>query len=153
MDYSIDTSSLITAWRDLYPKDVFPSFWDKIDADITSSTLAATDEVLHELKAIEDDLYAWAKERPHMFHSHSKDIQREVRRIQSVFPKIVNPDKTSPEADPFVISLAIVNSCTVISQERPNGNHNKPKIPDVCSNFSVKHINILGYIREKRWTF
>lgn len=53
MHYSVDTSSILDAWRRYYPPDVFPALWTNLDRLIASGSLRATDEVRIELAQIE----------------------------------------------------------------------------------------------------
>jgi len=59
--YVIDTNALIDLWRRRYPRDVFPTLWQKIEELIKSGELVAPQEVLSELQRQHDELYLWAK--------------------------------------------------------------------------------------------
>ena len=56
--YVIDTNALIDLWRRRYPRDVFPTLWQKIEGLIKSGELVAPQEVLNELQRQHDELYA-----------------------------------------------------------------------------------------------
>jgi hypothetical protein len=56
-------------------------------------------------------------------------------------------------ADPFVIAFAKCNNFIVVTAETRRGNENKPTIPFLCKEFSVKYMNILKLIRQERWFF
>ncbi len=53
-------------------------------------------------------------------------------------------------ADPFVIAIAEVESCMVVSGET-NGGPAKPKIPYVCQQRSVPHGRMVDIIRNEDW--
>ena len=50
MAYSVDTSSLIWAWRFAYPRERFPSVWARIEDLIREGGLKASPMVLVELR-------------------------------------------------------------------------------------------------------
>jgi hypothetical protein len=65
----------------------------------------------------------------------------------------VDSEKERSRADPFVIALALVKKCPVVTGEKSNGTPNRPKIPIVCDHFGVRYLNLLQLIREKHWKF
>lgn len=68
------------------------------------------------------------------------------------FPTLIDSEKTTPDADPFVIGLALSKGWTVIASERSNPG-GKPRIPDVCRNYNVKCIKLVEFIRERGWKY
>ena len=155
--YCIDTSALIDLWRRFYPPDVFPSLWQKIEKLISQGWLIAPREVLKELEQKDDELLKWAKERKKIFRKLDYDQINKMRDILRRFPNLVDENKTIPEADPFVIALALSKGWTVITSERPaNLQANptaRPKIPDVCTHYGMKCINLIEFFREQKWEF
>ena len=61
MKYSLDTSTFLNAFIRVYPPDVFPKLWEKINTLIHDGHLKATEMVLEELKRKDDDAYKWGK--------------------------------------------------------------------------------------------
>ena len=60
MRYSVDSSSLITAWNDRYPIDVFPGLWTRLsDAIRNEQVVKITEAVYEELKNQKDELFEW----------------------------------------------------------------------------------------------
>jgi hypothetical protein len=55
-------------------------------------------------------------------------------------------------ADPFVIALAGLNSCPVVTQEQ-GGSATKPRIPYVCRNRGITCMSMLEVIRAEEWRF
>ena len=152
MRYSLDTSALIEAWVRNYPPDVFPAFWSRLEDLIRSGDVAASDEVLHELEARDDDLFAWAKKQPCVFRSLDSVTQAAVSEVLDRYEHLVDT-RGGSAADPFVIGFARVHGLTVVTMEKRTGNMDKPHIPDVCEGFGVRCINLLGFIREMNWVF
>ncbi len=153
MAYSIDTSSLIWAWRFAYPPERFPSVWARIENLIRAGDLKASRMVLAELARQDDDLHAWAEAKPNMFIDLDEAQQRELRDIMAGHPAIVQPGEDRVNADPFVIALARCRAMVVVSEERRSGNPATPKIPNVCAARGVRCINLLGLMTDLGWTF
>lgn len=153
MPYSIDTSSLIWAWRFAYPRDRFPSVWTQFENLIRSGDLKASPMVFEELKRQEDDLHAWAAAKQEMFIALDEAQQQEVREIMAGHAGLVQPGEDRVNADPFVIALARCYGMTVVSEERRSGNPATPKIPNVCVARGVRCVNLLGLMADLGWTF
>jgi hypothetical protein len=152
--YSVDTSAILDGWRRYYPPDTFPGLWEKIDLLIHSGDLQATEEVLHELEKKDDDVFEWANTRKaKLFVPIDDDIQPVVIQILTDFEKLVDTRENRSTADPFVIALAKINECTVVTGERATGRKNRPNIPDVCSALGIRSMTLLQMIRSEGWTF
>lgn len=154
MRYSVDTSALLDGWRRYYPPDVFPALWERLDGLIGLGHFRATEEVLEELKRKDDEIYAWAAERREsLFVPLDEAIQVEVAAILANHKKLVDTRQNRSAADPFVIALARLESCTVVTGERPTGSSERPNIPDVCGALGVRCIGLLELIRSEGWAF
>lgn len=149
--YSIDTSALLNAWRRSYPPDVFPSLWRKIDELIENGALIASEEVLVELERKDDEVYRWAQERASMFVPIDGHVQQLVRNILQSYRRLVDTRRNRSGADPFVIALAQIEGCTVVTNELPSSNLSKPRIPDVCAALAIRCISFLDLVREQGW--
>jgi hypothetical protein len=149
--YCIDTSSLIAAWQERYPIEVFPTLWEKIDALIEDRRLFSPIEVLNEMKKRSDELHAWLKDRKEMFLELEDAVQIEAAHILAQFPRLVGERKLRTSADSFVIALARVKGWQLVTDEKPTATLNRPNIPDVCTQLSMTTIDILSLIRAERW--
>jgi hypothetical protein len=149
--YSLDTSALLNAWRRNYPPDLFPTLWDNIDGLVASGTLIASEEVLIELEKKDDEVFAWAEQHANMFIPIDGQIQQLVCTILQSYPRLIDNRTNRSGADPFVIALAILEKCTVVTNEHATSNQAKPNIPDVCSGIGVRCISMVELIREQSW--
>ena len=158
--YSIDTSGWTSIKRG-YPVSNFPSLWRNVDYLAKNSRLISPHEVYAELEKQDDELLKWAKLHKEPFLKLDDEQVAVGLQIVADFPTLVNPLKQTPDADPFVISLAIVqrkrstllgDECVVVSAEK-RGSPQKYKIPDVCDHFGIRHFSILDVIAEEGWTF
>ena len=153
MKYSIDTSALLDAWVRGFPPDVMPGLWKQLEELIDNGQLIATEEVLYELKKKEDDVYKWAKSHEKMFVPTDEQIQIAVTEILRDHKKLIDTRKNRSGADPFVIALAKVEDCAVITGEKPTSRQERPHIPDVCRDIGIPCIDILQLCRERKWVF
>ena len=153
MRYSIDTSALLDGWKRYYPPDVMPGVWSRLDDLIADGSLRATEEVLIELDRKDDDVYQWAKKRPDLFVPVDDQIQIAVTGILAEHEKLLDTRSGRSAADPFVVALAQIEECTVITGERRTRNADRPNIPDVCDALDIPCITLLDLMRAEGWTF
>lgn len=158
--YCIDTSAWTNIKR-LYPFDIFPSLWEKLDTLIQNNRLISPQQVHEELKKWDDDVFRWVKQRRKLFRQLDEEQIAVAKDILHKFPNLIDWQKETADADPFVISLAIVETrnltllggeCIVVSNEKLGGG-TKAKIPDVCNDFGVKHFSSIEFFNNEGWKF
>lgn len=153
MVYVFDTSALIGAWVRYYPPDSFPGLWDQMDALARSGRLLAPDEVLDELRAQDDELLAWVKDRVDLIAvPTTRAVMLEARAVLADHPHLTKTGTGRGRADPFVIALAASRTCPVVTQEQ-GGSADKPRIPYVCGLRGLACMTILDVVRSERWRF
>lgn len=154
MNYCIDTSALIDAWVRWYPKEMFPSLWEKVDVLIEDGRLISSEEVLQELERKEGDtLHEWAKERQDLFLPLDDEIQTCGSQVMATHPRLVDARAGKSFADPWVIATARTNDCIVVTGEGPGRSPDRPKIPDVCRDMRIPCIGFVELIRQEEWRF
>jgi hypothetical protein len=150
--YCIDTSALIEGFHRTYPAHIFTGLWEKIGGLVAEGVLISPEQVYRELEKQEDDLFEWAKERRGMFITSNMDQLTVTFRIAAEFPQLSRSKTSSNEADPWVIALAEVRRCAVVTEEK-RGSPQSPKIPQICLKYHLRTMKILQMIREEGWTF
>jgi len=120
---------------------------------IDQGVLIATDRVLVELRKKEDKVVEWAIEHEDLFVPIDDEIQIAVSEILKNHRKLIDQRPGRSGADPFVIALALVKNCAVITGEKPTFSEKRPNIPDVCDALGIRWIDILGLFREQEWKF
>lgn len=115
--------------------------------------VGATEEVFLELKKKDDSVHTWAKKHRGMFKRHDAPIQTAAAQILRAHRGLIRANGNRSGADPFVIGLAMVEKCTVVTGERPSGSLAKPRIPDVCISMGVPCISFTGLFDEQGWEF
>jgi len=153
MTYSIDTSALLDGWVRYYPQQVFPGVWDRMEDIIERNILRATEEVQHEVKKKDDDLFKWVTSHPQLIIPHDEALQHEVRDILAQHERLVESGKNRTQADAFVIAVAKLSGATVVSGETRSYKQGKEKIPNVCDALGLKCISLLDMFRDLGWRF
>jgi len=142
--YCIDSSALIEL-RQRYPRAIFPALWQKLSELVRAGRLIAPREVKKEV-AKDDELPSWVKHNRRVFVALTAAQVQRVGEILKRFPGLIDPTKEIPDADPFVIALALSENAenlfakhVVVTMER-RSRGTKPKIPDVCTAYGVECI-------------
>ena len=160
--YCTDTSALIELHA-TYGSDVFVSLWQNVAELVKEGRLIAPREVLREIEKKDDDLLKWVKNHRKIFREEEIEQIQSAQEILSDFPNLIDPAKETPDADPFVIALAIIENtkrqdflfkgqCIVVTQEKPS-RRSRPKIPDVCQHYGIECISVAGLFRKEGWKF
>lgn len=151
--YCLDTSALIESWWRLYRPNSFPTFWKRMEESIINGQVIAPMFVLDELKRKEgDELYSWAENNISMFLPLQNDLQMAQKSIVNRFPRLISEAKNRSLCDPWVIALAQITPCPVVSEENRGGN-STPKIPDVCDSLGIKCLKMADLIENLGWKF
>jgi peptidoglycan/xylan/chitin deacetylase (PgdA/CDA1 family) len=135
------------------PRDVVPGYWTELDKLIVSGDLRATEEVREEIAKKHDEILEWAKQRPTLFVPIDEEIQELVREILTEHRQIIDSRRGRSGADPWVIALAMMNSCAVITMEDRSYSDSRPRIPDVCEAYGIKWLSVVDLIRIEGWQF
>lgn len=154
--YSLDTSSLIEAYRLLYPMENFPALWQELEKLITNDRLKMSEFVFEE--AMRDKvLDKWCRDKglkPYLELKVDDSDQKVVQNILSEYSGMLNVKKGTSGADPWVIALAMkFQSGVVVTEEKSTGNLQYPRIPDVCKAYNIECVTISGIVRKENWIF
>ncbi len=141
--------------KNTYPIEVFPSVWENVGNIAKAGEIISPRQVFRELKVRDDQIHSWAKVHINFqtLDSTQEDI---VKDIMSKHEGLVDLDKSTEDADPFVIALAKSENCIVVTQENRvslSGPKSKPKIPNVCEAYKINWIRILDLFIEQKWEF
>lgn len=150
--YCIDTSSLITGFKRLYPAQVFVGLWRQIDALVEEGRLRAPEEVYRELEDQDDELTKWIKRHRTMFIAPDYYQTAVISQIAVAFPSLSKSKVSANTADPWVIALAESKGYIVVSEER-GGSVQNPKIPQMCQHYRLTHISFLSIVLNEGWVF
>jgi len=158
--YIIDTSSLIEM-KDKYPKDVsiFKPVWNNIEKLFREGRLIMPVEVLKEIEQGDDELKRWAKSKRKIFVKPNKFQFAKMSEILRSFPFLAKPEKHGPNADPWIIALAVAKNDEKQKELFPNryivvteeSKIRQDRIPAVCRNYNIECINLIELFMRERW--
>jgi hypothetical protein len=133
----------------VYPRDVFPSAWMKLDELASNGALISSEQVLEELRVQDDGAHEWALRKKDIFWPLDAPIQKHATLILAKYGTLIDLRKRKSGADPFVVATAIQSSSCVVTEERPSGGPGRVKIPDVCKAYKVECICLLEMLRRE----
>ncbi len=147
--YCIDTSAIVTMWREHYRPQNFPTVWRFMGLVIDEGELVAPREVYDELQEGRDGLFEFVRRKQSKF---VKDLDEEqiklMFEIKARFPQLSDDKKTIPDADPFVIALARQKGWRVVTSE---SDRSPIKIPAACKHYGIPYLSPADFIAEKKW--
>lgn len=157
--YSVDTSALIDLGR-WYPRSVFRKLWQEMKVLVTQGRLIAPPQVREEIKRQDDELLRWVRAQKRMFVQLQSVHLQCVSEILGHFPDLIDPNKQTEDADPFVIAVALArkrghlfgSDYVVVTQERLRS-HGRPRIPNVCQHYGIECLDIFQFFAREGWTF
>ena len=171
--YVFDTDAILNLTRRIYPSAVFPGVHEQIDDLVSNNLVISSVEVLGELginteKKVTEWLNTtqanyppeynlpikWAQKHQGIFLEFDSGLEDIVSKIVTQHKNVVKTQSTSGyDADVHLIALAIHNQWVMVTHEKPSNNQDRPKIPDICSNFGVQCVDLLEMFRIKGWLF
>jgi hypothetical protein len=140
----------------------FESVWKKLDGLVREGRVGAPAIVLKELEYQDDEVTAWAKERPDLFFDESSYQIEKVKDILSNFNGLIRAAYGREQADPFVIAMAherkygpqkdlFQHEVCVVTQEQLHGK--REKIPLVCKYYGLNYLSVVDMIKNENWKF
>jgi len=158
--YVIDTSSLIEM-KDKYPRDVslFKPVWENVEKLCREGRLIMPVEVLKEIEQGDDELKRWTKSKRKILIKPNKPQFAKISEILDKFRFLAKPEKSGPNADPWVIALAVEkndeeqktlfpNRHIVVTEESKT---KTDKIPAVCRSYDIECISLIELFRREGW--
>ena len=167
--YVVDTSALFAAWVERYPPEFFGAVWRFVEG--LGDRLMVCEEVMAEIdRHAEVDrvgnpseivaqigaMRAWLLESSAntglslltLDSDISAEVQRTMGRINSGWShwRAVRSDD---KADPWVIAYARGLGGAVVSEEQRRDSGTGVKIPNVCDELGVPHLNLLELFRAE----
>ena len=155
MAYVIDTSVLSAMFRNYYPGR-FKTLWRLFDEMTDGGLITSVREVYREIEDRGGPELEWADKHSGLFVVPDAKEAAYVASIYGVSHFQANIAKQKllkggKIADPFLIARAAVTGGTVVTMEqrRPNA----AKIPNICDHFSVRCLDLEGFMEERGWEF
>ncbi|WP_417332582.1 PIN domain-containing protein [Halarcobacter sp.] len=151
--YVFDSNILIDIFN-YYYKENFPTFWEHFEQAIEDKQLVSVREVFNEISSSNDELSEWAKSNKDFFLKPNEDeyiFLNEIFKIHHFQASIRQQQilRGMPVADPFLIIKAKYLNATVVTKEKFK--ENGVNIPNICTHFNVKYLNLKGFLEEVKW--
>lgn len=156
--YCIDACAILDFW-DTQPKTrpyhvkvkTFRSIWDHISSKVEDGSIVIPKVIADEISSDEDEfkeLKEWIDHHKKILINHSHCIA-ELQKIVTKYPIYTTNKGSLPDA--IVVAIAMSSNLTVITSENFSTQHSpfKPKIPNVCNDFSVKWIHLPEFFKEE----
>lgn len=157
--YLLDANTYIHAKALYYNFDFCPAYWNWLDKEFAKGKVASVEMVADELKAGNDELVDWVKDRPtHFLACDDVATQKVVAVITSdLMQGNYNPqnrDNFLSGADPWIIAKAKVMGATVVSHEsKITQQGKKVKVPNVCQQYDVQCISTFELLKRLQAKF
>ena len=158
MSYLIDADVFIRA-KDLhYGFDFCPAFWDWLIRTNLDGNVYSIERVGDELKAGNDELADWARERDgDFFMPPDAALLPALARVSAwVTSQTYEQGAISTFfqiADYYLVAQALAGGHTVVTHEVPAASTRRIKIPNVCLGVGVKYVLPFEMLRSERARF
>jgi hypothetical protein len=153
--YIIDTNVLLEAANNYYAFGRVPAFWEWLERQFVAGVVRTLTMVKDEVD-FPPEVVSWVAERERDDHL----VDESDPKIQAEYGKMAAWLVSQPygaehiasfmsKADLWIIAVAKVRGCTVVTQEVAAGRGSrKVRIPDVCAHFGIKCINTFTLMEE-----
>ena len=157
MMYLIDANILIQAKNFHYDMAFCPAFWDFVDQEASTDSIASIQFVYDELADGDDLLAEWVKERKGDISFLALDDAETQEKYREIVNYVVSNgfgqahiDRFLAGADPWLIAKASVLGAKLVTHEvlAVGPIIRKVKIPNICNAFGVSYINPFDMIRN-----
>lgn len=169
--YLFDSNSLITPYKNYYPSDVFPTFWEKLKIFFLQKSFLIDkvyNEIMNGKYDFEDDfIKQWVttivkQSNNIIIKTNTTDIMKNYASIMQYVKECddytnasFNQWASSNKADPFLIATAKVENAVIVTEESfveiITPMKKEPHIPNVAENFEVRCINLVQFLKENNF--
>lgn len=159
--YCFDSSIFISLNR-IHNYVPIPDVWDELEKLFKAGRLISHEFVYDEFnpeRKNPDFLAKWIKDKKGYFFGITDKQVELTAKILEKFPSLIDSENEKDQADPWIVALAIekMEEITlfgqntlvyVISQEKISS---PKRIPAVCKEFKVPHMNLDDFIKDNGW--
>ena len=152
--YLPDADVLIAAYRDRYPPDLFPGFWDCLSHHLAAGRMLIIDRVADEM-LFPIELVRWVEHAANGYFPTTAaqpivDAYRQLMDWVQESPQFTPAarDDFARGADGWLAAYAMVHGAVVVTNEvsAPNARRKVP-LPDLCEQFQIRSINTVDMLR------
>jgi hypothetical protein len=165
MEYCLDTSVYIQAYRTYYAFDIAPGFWNALEKLTDEGVIVSPIAVHLEITKGKDDLAQWTRsQNSKLFIEPDASVNAALRQIADFTNGRYSDDHWIRDflggADPWVIAQAKAHNLIVVTMEGSKTTEEidkitkrirgKIKIPNMCAHFGVGCISTFDLLRKLR---
>ncbi|WP_257161754.1 DUF4411 family protein [Corynebacterium cystitidis] len=160
--YLLDTNIIFDAFNN-YPREVFPSYWQKFEEFIHNQAFYFHETVKDEIYRREDEAAAWFRESVPdssvLFKDDAEitsyaEVTQWVRHGRQPAYEVPAVRQFLGVADSWIIASAHARGYTIISNEKRNPRKiTAVKLPDVADAFEIPYFTGLEFFRHQGITF
>lgn len=161
--YCFDSSIFISLNR-IQNYVPIPNVWQELEKLFNAGKIISHEFVYEEFnpeRKNPDFIAKWIKDKKGYFLGITDKQSKKVEEILQKFPDFIDAEKENDQADPWIIALAIekMEEVTlfgqntlvyVVSQEKISSSK---RIPAVCREFKVPHMNLDDFLKDNGWHF
>jgi hypothetical protein len=153
--YILDTNIVIDITRRIYPPRLRDEAREICERLLKQGSLVSHREVLLELEvgAKQGDVpLAWARAHAAIFVEVTDAQETYASEVLGEHPDLVDPKKTGPDADPWLVALALEIGGVVVTGDGSTGRSGKKQVKDVCEAVGVRCISVDEFLSENGWS-
>ncbi|AFY39867.1 hypothetical protein Lepto7376_3691 [[Leptolyngbya] sp. PCC 7376] len=140
-------------YRNNYPFDLFPTFWENLDVLIGEGRLFSVRACYDEIVYQEDELADWAKQRRHIFWEHTEALQQELKEVLSQVPTLYEAHTDRSGGDPYIVALARFKNAVLVSDEQRSRKKKDLTIHQACDKLNIQSMRVVEFMRKEQWRF
>ena len=158
MAYLLDADVFIRAKNLHYGFDFCPAFWNWLVEQHATGAVFSVEKVGTELKAVEDDLSAWATALGEAFFQVPDDHAVPSLALVGAWARGRDYDPSAITtflqlADYYLVAQAHASGHVVVTHEIPSASIKRIKIPDACIGVGVTCMTPFEMLRRERARF
>lgn len=161
--YCFDSSIFISLNR-IQNYVPIPNVWQELEKLFNAGKIISHEFVYEEFnpeRKNPDFIAKWIKDKKGYFLGITDKQVELTAKILKKFPTLIDSENEKDQADPWVIALAIEKAeevnlfgkntvVYIVSQEKISSTK---KIPAVCHEFKVPHMNLDDFFKDNGWHF
>jgi hypothetical protein len=145
---------IVTNLHRQFPRDVWPSVWNRVEEIGEAGRAFLPRQVLIELERVDDDCAPWCKNFDGFVVEAEADEVELVAQIAQLHGEWVAPQRN--EADPWLVAHAMARDRHLVTDERmkgPGTADRNLKIPNVATEFGATCLDFNSLARQEGWSF
>jgi predicted nucleic acid-binding protein len=153
--YIIDTNIVIDIARRIHPPRIRDEARAIVERLVGEGTVISHREVFLELQdgaKPGDTPFNWARTNSAIFREVTEQQEAHVLAVLADHPGLADPKKTGPDADPWLVALALETGGVVVTGDGSTGRSGRTQVKDVCDALDIRCIDVDEFLSENGWS-